>query len=140
VIEGEVRRGRPYLAKVRIVVPGFGVQQDLTFLLDTGSITSLIQPYDQGLLRISQRHFGDHVPGLGRGMGGTHSYYVEPCDIFVMHTDANRITDRLRLEMRFARPSRTNADLPSVLGVDFLHYYRMTFEPASEFVSLELRQ
>jgi hypothetical protein len=71
-------------------------------------------------------------------MGGTHSFYVEHCDVFLWDDDDRY--DRLGMDMRFARPSKANADLPSVLGADFLFYYRMTFEPASGLVSLELRQ
>jgi hypothetical protein len=83
------------------------------------------------------RNFAGQAPGIARGLGGTHSYYVEPCEIFVPHVDG--MVDRLHLDMRFARPSRANADLPSVLGADFLYAYRLTFEPAAGLVSLELR-
>jgi hypothetical protein len=72
---------------------------------------------------------------IGRGFGGAHSFYIESCEVFVK--DENEGNQRLSIMLRVARASRTNADLPSVLGIGFLSHFRMTFEPASEFVSLE---
>jgi hypothetical protein len=123
---------------VKLFIPRLGRQEDLEFLLDTGSTTSLLNPFAQTRLGISGRYFSSQTPTIGRGFGGTHTFYIEPCELFVKDEDIGN--QRFSMLMRIARASRTNADLPSVLGIDFLRNFRFTFEAATEYVSLELRQ
>jgi len=124
------------MVTVRILVPRLGVQSDIDFIIDTGSTTSLINPGGQRRLGVSAlRHFAGQRAAVSRGIGGRHSHFSEPCDLFFRADDDGY--EHLQETIRFARPSVSNADLPSLLGLDVLRNFRFTFEPASGLATLE---
>ena len=121
------------------MVPRLGRQADVEFLVDTGAQSTLLHPDALALLRISPNAdvFRQQAT-TSRGLGGRHSHFIDACDLFLPNHDG--VYDRLTLPIRFARPSATNATLPSLLGSDVLHYYRMTFEPAANIFTMELHR
>ena len=109
----------------------------MEFLVDTGSQSTLLHPDALGLLRITPNEgLFRQAASTSRGLGGRHSHFIDACDLFLRNDDGEY--DRLTLPIRFARPTLANATLPSLLGSDVLHHYRMTFEPAANIFTLEL--
>ena len=135
MIVGGVTNGRPVIT-ARVLIPRLGLQADVDFLVDTGSQTTLINPSGQRRLGVSAlRHFAGRQASVGRGLGGRHSHYSEPCDLYFMADDDNY--EHLRETIRFARPSLSNANLRSLLGVDLLRNFRFVFEPRAGLVTLD---
>src|SRR5688572_1002550 len=124
------------MVTVRVLIARLGVQSDIEFLIDTGSSTTLINPSGQRRLGVSAlRHFADRQAIVSRGLGGRHAHYPEPCDLYFLVDDDNY--EHIGETIHFARPSLSNANLPSLLGIDVLRNFRFTFEANSDLVRLD---
>jgi len=135
MIRGRIRRGRPYVDAV-VLSARLGVEGNVSFLIDTGSDLSTIQPRDA--IRLGVDYSLDFVGSPKRsvgGVGGLASEFRESCAIFMPHVSGS--WDRLPLEVGFAVPTAFNEDLPSLLGRDILSYYRLTFQQSANLLVLQ---
>jgi hypothetical protein len=135
VISGAVDRGRPVIS-VLVSLPRLRLLRRLRLLVDTGSEHSIIHPGDGGALGLHyDRDFARAPSRAALGVGGTSHEFIEPCVLFLSH--GSGILDEIPMTIGIAEPSRTNHDLPSLLGQDVLRYYRFTHQPSIGLVSLQ---
>ena len=114
--------GRPYV-EAEIILPRLGIAGRVYFLVDTGSDTTILHPYDGIDLGCP---FDELVnPEEFTSAGGTHPYYMEPAIIRLDDDDATREFD---LELSVAKPHPAVNDLDSLLGRDVLNRLRMDYE------------
>jgi hypothetical protein len=135
LIVGKVEAGRPQV-QATIRIPRLRLQSEITFLVDTGSTTTLIHPRDWEALGVLDSDFAGSEMVRSTGIGGRTENPIEVCDLFLHHEDG--FWDRLYLNLRFARPTQTNKRLPSLLGRDIIANYRLVFESTSGLLSLDL--
>jgi hypothetical protein len=104
--------------------------------VDTGSEHSIIHPADGSALGLQyDRDFARTPSRAALGVGGTAHEFIEPCVLFLSH--GGGILDEIPMTIGIAEPSRTNQDLPSLLGLDVLRFYRFTYQPGIGLVSLQ---
>jgi hypothetical protein len=135
LIVGSVLNGSPYVT-AHVQLARLHRKATIDFLIDTGSTTTLINPdaWRRLGLRVSDLEGLPRVSS--RGLGGSHSNYVDTCD-FYFPADDGLYELFTGLRARFAPPSVNNSNLPALLGMDVLQHFRLTLEAASGVVLLE---
>ncbi len=131
---GYIERRQPWI-DLWIDIPSFVTKSVLfSFLIDTGSTRTLLQPRDTLQTGIEPRAlFPDPrtvaVPGFGGSIG-------------LLTTVANvRFDDRsdrpLTVPIGIVEPTAAAWNLPSVLGMDFLQHFRLLISVTEQLVELE---
>ena len=125
-------RARPYV-DAELLIQGTATSLAIPFLIDTGADDTVLHPRDleQSQGHLLETRFDEHperqrVGGVG---GGT---YIIPLSVrLFFRTEGGR--DRLRHDCRVwvAQPTATNRRLPSLLGRDLLHLFRLTIDYAA---------
>ena len=107
-----------------VSLPGLGTgTAEVTFLLDTGASFSILHPGDVASLRVDSSLLSGLRTTTGRGIGGGASYVAVDGRLSIRHLDGNPVTYWLPLHL--TERSEVNADYPSVLGMDFISYFKM---------------
>ena len=115
--------GRPYV-EAEIILPRLGVAGHVYFLVDTGSDTTILHPYDGTELGCP---FDELVnPEEFISAGGRHPYFMERAVITLDDDDGAR---EFHIELSIAKPHPTVNDLDSLLGRDILNDLRMDYDP-----------
>jgi aspartyl protease len=136
MITGVVNGGRPTIVGL-LSIPRLGLRGFVQFLIDTGADMTLIHPRDMSNLGIQpSRHFAGSATASSGGIGGMAQQYLEPCDLFLQHDDGT--WNQISILLRFAMPDRSNAQHPSLLGRDIMHYFTLTFNQDAGLVNLDL--
>ena len=120
---------RPYVdAELRI--QGIGTSLAIPFLIDTGADDTILHPRD---LEQSQRDlldtaFDEHPERQWIGGVGGGGYIIPLSARLFFQIEGGR--DRAWLDCRVwvAEPTATNWRLPSLLGRDLLHLFRLTID------------
>ena len=120
---------RPYVdAELRI--QGTGTSLAISFLIDTGADDTILHPRD---LEQSEGHlldtpFDEHPERQWIGGVGGGAYIIPLSARLFFRTDT--ATDNLWQDVRVwvAEPTATNWRLPSLLGRDLLHLFRLTID------------
>jgi hypothetical protein len=133
MILGEVRQGRPFLTgNIRLTT--LGLQGSISFLVDTGSSHTVVHPADGLFLGVPAEFFA--IPGrTSTGIGGRARECLELCELEFYHTDGT--IDAIEAELAFAEPTDYNLSYPSLLGIDVIGLYKLTYHLAENLVSLE---
>lgn len=135
MIRGYVDGGRP-VVDVFVSLPRIGRFGAVSFLIDTGSDSSVIHPDDALGLGIEFEHeFQGVSPRASAGVGGVALEYVEEAVLSLRRED--RRWEEIELDIAIAVPTRSNASLPSLMGRDVLRRYRLTFEEGAGLVLLQ---
>ena len=114
--------GRPCVVG-SLNVPRLGFLGTVHFLIDTGSDTTILHPYDGRYLRFP---FGALVnPTDVVSVAGTQEYYAENATIVFDDGDATRELD---VELLIGKPHPMLDDLDSLLGRDVLNQLGMEYD------------
>jgi hypothetical protein len=122
---------------VYLEVPRLGVRGPVRFMVDTGSQTSFFAPRDASALGIVHaRDFSGAPTSVSTGIGGAAEEFQEGVFLTFVHTDRTPELIGLR-RFGILLPTSATENLPSILGLDVLRYFRLTFEPRSRLLQLE---
>ena len=128
--------GKPFV-KARVIIPRLGVQREVEFLVDTGADRTCLNHRDAAnmglfpeILRGSEM---THAEGVG---GGRARYFREDARLDFIDTDDGQPHGRT-LRLLIADMSDTPSPIPSLLGRDVLHLYRMVYAPAERRLELD---
>ena len=118
--------GRPYIDG-SLLLSRLDLSLEISFLVDTGADESFLMPSDaQGLLldyrRLSGRSTGGH------GAGGSFTAYREPA--LITFSDGERLFG-YSVIIGILEPRDDMLGVPSLIGRDILHRWRMTYEHSS---------
>jgi hypothetical protein len=124
--------GSPY-AKARVNLPRIGVIGNVNFLVDTGTDTTILHPFDAGDLHC---HFDElSNPVVATSAGGQHTYYTEPA-VVSFYDGETRHDFRTNIQIGKSHPV-TDA-LDSLLGRDVLSELEMEYAPRRGRLSFRL--
>lgn len=79
--------------------------------------------------------FGERPRSRGRGIGGSSEYFVDDAVLELEHGDGSIVGYRFD-EMWIAVPTADNADLPSLLGMDFIGAFEFLLDSNRDRVEL----
>ena len=114
--------GRPWV-KASLTIPRLDIiRRRVDFLVDTGADSSSLNPVDG--TRIGCPFDALVNPVDASGIGGSHTYYVEPA-ILALQEDAAAFT--FDVEIAISKPHPVADEVPSLLGRDVLNQVRMDY-------------
>lgn len=116
--------GRPYI-EGRLILPGQGLNSDISFLVDTGADRSILMPADALRMGLDYSKLTRRTESVG--IGGTARTYIE--EAALVYSEPGRFLYLYFVDLRIAAPSPEIMDLPSLLGRDVLDRWRMTYDP-----------
>ena len=114
--------GRPCVV-CRVAVPRLGFMGTVHFLIDTGSDTTILHPYDGRYLRFPFDALAN--PSELVSISGTQEYYIENAIVSFDDGDATRELD---IELFIGKPHPMLDDLDSLLGRDVLNRLGMEYD------------
>ena len=129
-----VLSGRPYI-EGRVILPRLGLGAGVTFLIDTGADTSILNPADARELGVDFGHLSNRSEAVGTA--GVAVSYVEPASI--VFTDPGRRIYVYQIDLDIADPVAGVEGLPSLLGRDVVDRMRMVYEPAKGTLTMTPR-
>ncbi len=107
-----------------LLLPRFGLKAPVTFLIDTGSDTTILHPADGRALRCPFDLLEN--PAEFTGVGGTLSYYFEPAVLSFDDSDGG--IREFEIDISIAKPDPLTDGLDSLLGRDLLNQMRMEYD------------
>lgn len=114
--------GLPYV-EARVLLPRLGVAGPVDFLVDTGSVSTILHPRDAIDLYCP---FDDlTLPVTLEGVGSTLTYFREIAHVTLGDGDA---AAPFVIEISIAKPDSPTDGLPSLLGRDVLNRVRMEYD------------
>jgi hypothetical protein len=125
--------GRPYL-EGRVVIPRLGLRGDFSLLVDTGADATFLMPGDAITLGLDFGLLRDLDTG-SVGAGGAISSYREPA-VVAFADDANLYGYLVNVSIMAFRDDMLT--LPSLVGRDLLHRWRMTYHYSASRLEFEV--
>ncbi len=107
-----------------LLLPRFGLKAPVTFLVDTGSDTTILHPAD-GLMLHCPFDLLDN-PAEFISAGGALLYYMEPAVLTFAETDGG--AQEFEIHISIAKPDPVTDGLDSLLGRDLLNQVRMEYD------------
>ena len=123
-------RERPIL-RARLLVPRFGIDDEVSFMVDTGAVSTCLHPFDAELIGFP---FDELIAPFDMvGVGGNSRYYREPALLLLAGTLGDLTFDLTISIAKPQSPSTSNPRpvvnrLPSLLGRDVLNRLRMDYD------------
>ena len=117
--------------------PRLGITSWIVFLIDTGSYSTALHPWDINRLGIDYRRLNPASRSYSAGIGGGMSYYAEPA--VVMFPDRDGTPRFCELTVHICEPTDHPAlrRLPALLGRDFLNRCSLFLDSSQNLVQLE---
>ena len=125
--------GRPYVES-RLIIPRLQVSRRISFLLDTGADSTCLHPGDARDSAIPFRRLGNR--SFSRGIGGRSAYFVEPA---VLSFSDGVLTRLYEVNLLIADPTKTNENLPSLLGRNVINHWYIQYDPANDRLEFTVR-
>ncbi len=126
--------GRP-LVEGRLIIPRLRIEEDISFLLDTGSGSTCLHPEDAITMGIPFDQLGNMTEF--RGVGGGSPYFREPA---ILEFSDGRQTRFYGVRLLIAEPrGMRNGGLPSLLGRDVVNQWYMHYDPTNGRLEFEAR-
>jgi len=124
--------GSPYV-RARVNLPGLGVVGEVNFLVDTGTDTTIIHPFDGENLHCPFDELSN--PSVSTSAGGPHTYYAESAVVSLYDGETRH---DFRVSIHIGKPHPITNGLDSLLGRDVLNELEMEYAPRRERLSLRL--
>lgn len=124
----------PYVS-VRLELELFRASRRVSFLIDTGSDTTVINPQDSLALIPPDGWPRLRNPVSVRGAGAGTPHFPEPAVLHFRHEDGR--IQSISSGIYVALPYEQNRRLDSVLGRDLLAHFSMLFTPAAGILTLD---
>lgn len=115
--------GRPYV-RCRLHLPRLSIIEDVDFLVDTGTDTTILHPEDGSRLGCPFDELSNPVDVTSAG--GPHTYYAETAIVSFYEGEARH---DLRIDLHIGKPNPATDDLDSLLGRDVLNELEMEYVP-----------
>ena len=115
-----------------VSLPRFGLSGQVTFLVDTGSDTTILHP-DAAADLGCPFHLLDN-PAEFISAGGVLLYYTEPAVLSFNRVDGG--TSEFVIDISVAKPDPVTDDLDSLLGRDLLNQVRMEYDFGQNHLAL----
>lgn len=115
-----------------VFLPQFGLSGQITFLVDTGSDTTILHPDAAADLRCPFDLLDD--PAEFISAGGTLLYYMEPA--VLSFVEAAGGTREFEIDISIAKPDPLTAGLDSLQGRDLLNQVRMEYDFGRDLLTL----
>lgn len=128
--------GRP-LVECRIVIQRLRIDSSVSFLLDTGAVSTCLHSKDAANIGMPFSMLGNSV--RYRGIGGSAEYFREQA--FLCFVD-QRIGQYQVYEtlLHIAKPHPNVDDLPALLGRDVINQWHMQYDPTNACLQFVVRQ
>ena len=126
---------RPYV-RCRLALPGTGIADRITFLVDTGADATYLHPSDGLEIGLPFDLLQGSV--TSSGIGGSATYFPEPAVL----TFTDSVTRRhygYRISVNIAKPGDVRGRLPSLLGRDVIRRWRMDYDPTEGRLEFTVR-
>ena len=107
-----------------VFLPRFGLIGQVTFLVDTGSDTTILHSDAAADLDCPFDLLDNPVEFISAG--GTLLYYMEPAMLSFIDSDGG--TWEFEIDISIAKPDPVTNDLASLLGRDLLNQMRMDYD------------
>ena len=114
-----------------------GITRDVTFLVDTGSYSTCLHPFDIARLGVDLHDLEGSLVIQSSGIGGIIDYYVEPATVMLHEVDGTPRFIRLDIHISQKTDVPEMQNLPSLLGRDFLNLCALTVDNFNDIVRLE---
>ncbi len=115
-----------------LLLPRFGLKAPVTFLVDTGSDTTILHPADGRMLRCP--FYLLENPAEFISAGGVLLYYMEPAVLSFNDIDGG--TAEFAIDISVAKPDPITDGLDSLLGRDLLNQVRMEYDFSRNHLAL----
>lgn len=126
--------GRP-LIKATLSLPGLDIQEEVTFLVDTGAFASCLAPRDSRRLGIDYGALTG-IPSETVGIGGTAPGISIPANAMFSEDNGARRFYQFLIDVLPETPERR--EMPSLLGQDILAHWRLTHSPSEGLLQAEV--
>src|SRR5579862_488963 len=133
-ITGEFVSGIPYLT-ARLLLPRLYLVYQVTFLVDTGTDSTVVMPRDAYTMGIDYSHLRGDIASIGVG-GVVHSF-AEPATL--VFTEPGIAEYSYRLNIRFMEDNVISRQLPSLLGRDVLNRWGIFYDPDVDVLEVTVR-
>ena len=121
-------RGRAFV-RCQLDIPRLSVTGVVEFRVDTGADRTSLHPGASTFLGVPFERLETRNTRVASGLGGQITYFQEPAQL--LFEDDVEGLERVDVNLLIAEPILRNATLPSLLGLDVLHHWRMNFDPPS---------
>lgn len=128
--------GRP-LVECRIVIQRLRIDSSVSFLLDTGAVSTCLHPKDATNIGMPFSRLGNSVSYSG--VGGRSAYFREQAFLYFEDQRIGRyyVYD---MPLQIAEPRPNVRNLPSLLGRDVINQWYMQYDPANAHLQFVVRQ
>lgn len=107
-------------------IPRLYLRRNVTFCVDTGADKTTLLPSDG--IRINLDYSALNQQSQARGLGGVANVNLEKA-IVVFRVDSGALYG-YEIELAIIEPDDALRDMPSLLGRDILHRWRMDYHPS----------
>ncbi len=126
--------GRPYL-EGRVIVPRFGIDADVSFLVDTGADTSLLSSTDAFDMGIDYSLLTGETESVGTA--GVATNFTEPASLVFI--DPGNYVYVYHVDLEIASPNPDLMYIPSLLGREVIDRWRMVYDRPKSTLSFTVR-
>ena len=126
---------RPYV-RCHLALPGLGIADLITFLVDTGADAAYLHPSDGLEMGLPFDLLQDSV--ASSGIGGRATYFREPA-VLTFTDYETRQRYGYRININVAKPDDVRGRLPSLLGRDVIRRWQMDYDPTNGRLAFTVR-
>ena len=127
-------RGYPYV-RARVTIPRLGIQDEVEFLVDTGSDSTCVNHRDAVNMELFPEVLRESARTHATGIGGVSRYFVEDARLEFLDTDEESPRE-YPVRLRIVDLSDTPTPIPSLLGRNILNLHRMIYSRAERRLEL----
>lgn len=128
--------GRP-LVECRIVIERLRINSPVSFLLDTGAVSTCLHSRDATKIGMPFSRLGNSV--RYRGVGGGAAYFREQAFLYFEDQRIGRYYI-YEMPLHIAEPHPNVENLPSLLGRDVINRWHMQYDPSNAHLQFVVRQ